>query len=36
MKMENVLHAPRDCVVAAIRAEPGASLAADQVILEIT
>jgi propionyl-CoA carboxylase alpha chain len=34
MKMENVLRAARDGVVAAIHAEPGASLAVDQPILE--
>ncbi|MDX2102590.1 MAG: acetyl/propionyl/methylcrotonyl-CoA carboxylase subunit alpha [Alphaproteobacteria bacterium] len=34
MKMENVLRAERDGVVKAIRAEKGASLAVDQVILE--
>ena len=34
MKMENVLRAGRDGVVAGIRAEAGASLAVDQVILE--
>ncbi len=34
MKMENVLRAERDCVVAAIRAKPGDSLAVDEVILE--
>ncbi|HSR71763.1 MAG TPA: biotin/lipoyl-containing protein, partial [Kiloniellales bacterium] len=34
MKMENVLRAERDGVVAKIHAEPGASLAVDQAILE--
>ncbi|MBO6949604.1 MAG: acetyl/propionyl/methylcrotonyl-CoA carboxylase subunit alpha [Rhodospirillales bacterium] len=34
MKMENVLRAERDCVVAAVKAEAGANLAVDQVILE--
>jgi propionyl-CoA carboxylase alpha chain len=34
MKMENVLRAERDGVIAAIKAEPGDSLAVDQVILE--
>jgi propionyl-CoA carboxylase alpha chain len=34
MKMENVLRATRDGVVAAIHTEPGASLAVDQPILE--
>ena len=34
MKMENVLRAERDCIVAAIRAAPGDSLAVDEVILE--
>ena len=34
MKMENVLRAERDGVVAAIKAQPGDSLAVDQVILE--
>ena len=34
MKMENVLRAERDCVVAAIRVAPGDSLAVDEVILE--
>ncbi len=34
MKMENVLAAERDGVVAAVKAEPGDSLATDQVILE--
>ena len=34
MKMENVLRAERDGVVARIHAEPGASLAVDQAILE--
>jgi propionyl-CoA carboxylase alpha chain len=34
MKMENVLRAERDGVVAAIKAGPGDSLAVDQVILE--
>ena len=36
MKMENVLRAQRDGVVAKLHAEPGASLAVDQVILEFT
>ncbi|MGH6662481.1 MAG: biotin/lipoyl-containing protein, partial [Rhodospirillales bacterium] len=34
MKMENVLRAERDGVVAAVRAKPGDSLAVDQVIIE--
>ncbi len=34
MKMENVLRAERDGVIAAIKAQPGESLAVDQVILE--
>jgi propionyl-CoA carboxylase alpha chain len=34
MKMENVLRAQRDGVVASIHAAPGASLAVDQAILE--
>ncbi|MBO6521004.1 MAG: acetyl-CoA carboxylase biotin carboxylase subunit [Rhodospirillales bacterium] len=34
MKMENVLRAERDCTVAAVKAEAGANLAVDQVILE--
>jgi propionyl-CoA carboxylase alpha chain len=34
MKMENVLRAERDGVVARIHAEPGASLAVDEAILE--
>ncbi|MCH7937985.1 MAG: acetyl/propionyl/methylcrotonyl-CoA carboxylase subunit alpha [Proteobacteria bacterium] len=34
MKMENVLRAERDGIVAAIKAGPGDSLAVDQVILE--
>jgi propionyl-CoA carboxylase alpha chain len=34
MKMENVLRAERDCVVKAILAEPGDSLAVDAVIIE--
>jgi len=34
MKMENVLRAERDGTVKAINVEPGASLAADEVILE--
>ncbi len=34
MKMENVLRAERDGVVAAVKAKPGESLAVDQVILE--
>ena len=34
MKMENVLRAEHDGVVAAIKAGPGDSLAVDQVILE--
>jgi propionyl-CoA carboxylase alpha chain len=34
MKMENVLKAERDAVVAAVKAKPGDSLAVDQVILE--
>ncbi len=34
MKMENVLRAERDGVVAKVHAEAGASLAVDQAILE--
>ncbi len=34
MKMENVLKAERDCVIAAILAEPGEKLAVDQIIME--
>ena len=34
MKMENVLRAERDAVIAAVKAKPGDSLAVDQVILE--
>jgi propionyl-CoA carboxylase alpha chain len=34
MKMENILRAPRAATVRAVRARPGASLAADEVILE--
>ncbi len=34
MKMENVLRAERDGVVARVHAEPGGSLAVDQAILE--
>jgi propionyl-CoA carboxylase alpha chain len=34
MKMENVLHAERDCTVAKILAHSGASLAVDQPIIE--
>ncbi|MDX1576683.1 MAG: biotin/lipoyl-containing protein, partial [Kiloniellales bacterium] len=34
MKMENVLRAERDGVIAEVHAEPGASLAVDQAILE--
>ncbi len=34
MKMENVLRAEEDRVVAAVKAEPGETLAVDQVILE--
>lgn len=34
MKMENILRAERDGKVAALKAEPGASLAVDQVIIE--
>ena len=34
MKMENVLRAERDGVIARLHAEPGASLAVDQAILE--
>ena len=36
MKMENVLRAERDCVVSAIKAEPGDSLAVDAVIMEFS
>ncbi len=34
MKMENVLKAEQDCVVAEVLAQPGASLAVDQAILK--
>ena len=34
MKMENVLRAERDGVVARVHASPGGSLAVDQIILE--
>jgi propionyl-CoA carboxylase alpha chain len=34
MKMENVLHAERDAMVAAVYAKEGDSLAVDAVILE--
>lgn len=34
MKMENVLRAERDCVVSAIKAAPGDSLAVDEIIME--
>jgi len=34
MKMENVLRAERECVVAAIKVLPGDSLAVDEVIME--
>jgi len=34
MKMENILRAERDAVVAAINAQPGDSLAVDDVIME--
>ena len=34
MKMENVLRAEKDAVVAAVKADAGASLAVDQIILE--
>ena len=34
MKMENILKAERDCVVAKLHAQPGESLAVDQKILE--
>jgi len=34
MKMENVLRAERDCVIAAIHAKPGSNLAVDAKILE--
>jgi propionyl-CoA carboxylase alpha chain len=33
MKMENVMRAEKDCVIATMDAEPGASLAVDQVIM---
>ena len=36
MKMENVLRAERDCVVSAIKAAPGDSLAVDAVIMEFS
>jgi propionyl-CoA carboxylase alpha chain len=35
MKMENTLYAERDCVVAKINYEPGASLAVDDKIMEL-
>jgi propionyl-CoA carboxylase alpha chain len=34
MKMENVLHAERDCTIEKILANPGDSLAVDQPIIE--
>jgi propionyl-CoA carboxylase alpha chain len=34
MKMENVLHADRDCVVAKVLSKPGDSLTVDQPIME--
>ncbi len=34
MKMENVMRAEKDCVVSAVRVEPGDSLAVDQIIME--
>ena len=34
MKMENVLRAERDGIIATVHARPGASLAVDQAILE--
>ncbi|WP_068315577.1 acetyl-CoA carboxylase biotin carboxylase subunit [Polycladidibacter hongkongensis] len=34
MKMENILRAERDCVISAIKATPGDSLAVDAVIME--
>ena len=34
MKMENILVATQDCIVAAVKAEKGESLAVDQVIME--
>ncbi len=36
MKMENILRAERDGTVKKINAEPGDSLAVDEVILEFT
>ncbi|MBN9670924.1 acetyl-CoA carboxylase biotin carboxylase subunit [Roseibium aggregatum] len=36
MKMENVLRAERDCVVSAVKAVPGDSLAVDAVIMEFS
>ncbi|MBG6158346.1 propionyl-CoA carboxylase alpha chain [Labrenzia sp. EL_13] len=36
MKMENVLRAERDCVISAIKATPGDSLAVDAVIMEFS
>ncbi len=36
MKMENVLRAEKRATVAAIKAEPGASLAVDEIIMEFT
>ncbi|MFB9174734.1 acetyl-CoA carboxylase biotin carboxylase subunit [Roseibium salinum] len=36
MKMENVLRAERDCVVTAVKAAPGDSLAVDAVIMEFS
>jgi propionyl-CoA carboxylase alpha chain len=34
MKMENVLYADRDCVVAKVLSKPGDSLTVDQPIME--
>ena len=34
--MENVLRAERDCVISAIKATPGDSLAVDAVIMEFS
>jgi len=34
MKMENVMRAERDVVIASIKAAPGDSLMVDQVIME--
>ncbi len=36
MKMENVMRAEKDCVVSAIRVEPGDNLSVDQIIMEFS